>query len=153
MTSIEEPTVVLRASADWQRYQRDRPMYGDVYDWHTVEGPAVVHRDGVYWLLYAGGNWQTPGYGVGVATAPSPAGPWQLHVDGPSVLASDARSGLVGPGHCSTVTDADNVDHLVFHAWDETATVRRPYVRPLSFAEGGPVVLTEACHNDHGGAE
>jgi beta-xylosidase len=32
-----EPTTVLRATADWQIYQRGRPMYGAVHDWHTPE--------------------------------------------------------------------------------------------------------------------
>ena len=146
MATIETPQVILRASADWQRYERDRQLYGATFDWHTVEGPHVVHRCGRYWMLYAGGNWQTPGYGVGVATAASPAGPWHLHADGPSLLASDADSGLVGPGHCSVVTAADGSDHLVFHAWDSSATVRRPFVQPLSFGDDGPhLALDENC--------
>ena len=45
MTHLEGPrTVVLRASADWQRYQRDREIYGGIHDWHTLEGPAVARR-------------------------------------------------------------------------------------------------------------
>src|SRR4051794_39153787 len=30
------PASVLAASADWQIFRRSRPMYGAVYDWHTL---------------------------------------------------------------------------------------------------------------------
>ena len=88
MTRLEgERTVVLRASADWQIYQRDREIYGGTHDWHTLEGPAVVDDgSGGIILLYSGGNWQTPGYGVAVATAPGPEGPWREDPDAQPVL-------------------------------------------------------------------
>ena len=53
-----------------------RPMYGSTYDWYTLEGPAVRHHDGTYYCLYSGGSWQTEGYAVAWASAPSPLGPW-----------------------------------------------------------------------------
>ncbi len=74
MTRLDgSPEVILRATADWQRYEADREMYGGVHDWHTLEGPAVLDdADGGCVLLYSGGNWQTPGYGVAAATRPTP---------------------------------------------------------------------------------
>ena len=44
LTLAGERRTVLRASADWQILKRERPMYGAVFDWHTLEGPFVVKR-------------------------------------------------------------------------------------------------------------
>lgn len=42
MTKLSgETKVILRAHHDWQRFLADRPMYGGIYDWHTLEGPCV----------------------------------------------------------------------------------------------------------------
>src|SRR5690606_28025997 len=40
------PLTVLRARHDWQRFLADREMYGRRFDWHTLEGPCVCHRNG-----------------------------------------------------------------------------------------------------------
>ena len=137
MTHLEgEPTVVLRASADWQRFERDRRIHGGVHDWHTLEGPAVLDdgRGGCV-LLYSGGNWQTEGYGVAVATAPHPAGPWS-EADGDGPVVTSAGTGLVGPGHCSVLTDPLGRHHLFLHAWDPGARHRRPHRMTLHLTDG-----------------
>lgn len=135
------PQVILRASADWQLYLRDRPMYGARHDWHTLEGPAVMRDGDRYWLLYSGGNWQTPGYGVAVATATSVQGPWREDVgEGPFI--TSASVGLVGPGHCSVLPAEDGRQHLFLHAWDEHGERRRPYRFTLDVTADHPEVTT-----------
>jgi arabinan endo-1,5-alpha-L-arabinosidase len=144
MTHLEgERTIVLRASADWQRYERDRQIHGGVHDWHTLEGPAVLDDGaGGCVLLYSGGNWQTAGYGVAAATAPWPTGPWHEDaLDGPVV--TSASTGLRGPGHCSVLTDERGRHHLFLHAWDDDSSVRRPHRMSLHL-EGGRVVVGPA---------
>jgi arabinan endo-1,5-alpha-L-arabinosidase len=121
-----EPRIILRATAEWQRYQAHRHIYGATHDWHTLEGPAVLHTDHGYLLLYSGGNWQTPGYGVATATAPTPQGPWHENPDHPQILTSTS-TGLTGPGHCSILTDDTGTHHLFLHAWDPTLNRRRPH--------------------------
>jgi arabinan endo-1,5-alpha-L-arabinosidase len=149
MTRLEGPrTTVLRASADWQRYQRDREMYGGIHDWHTLEGPtALDDGKGGYLLLYSGGNWQTPGYGVAVATATDPQGPWREDPDQSPVVTS-ARTGLIGPGHCSILPGEEGRHHLFLHAWDPSVDRRRPHRLSLLLDDGrvtvgppGPVVV------------
>ncbi|MCC6492914.1 MAG: glycoside hydrolase family 43 protein [Pirellulales bacterium] len=101
IATIGPVRTVLRASADWQIYQRNRQMYGQTFDaWHTVEGPFVVFHGDRYYCFYSGGNWQTPGYGVGFATAQEVLGPYSdtADADGPSVLRS-VPNALIGPGH------------------------------------------------------
>lgn len=77
MASVEAvTTTVLQPDSDWQIYARARRMYGRELDWHTLEGPTVVRHGDGYVLFFSGGSWETDGYGVSVATAPHPLGPW-----------------------------------------------------------------------------
>ena len=47
-------------------------------DWegHLIEGPFVTRQEGRYWLFYAGNDFSTPSYGIGVAVADHPLGPY-----------------------------------------------------------------------------
>jgi beta-xylosidase len=131
------PTPVLAPNADWQIYQRDRPMYGATYDWHTLEGPSVVRRAGRYWLTYSGGSWQGPGYGVSWASAPAPLGPWApAPDDAPRLL--ETRGDLRGPGHNSLTVGPDGEDVIAFHAWDADFERRELHLAGISFSEQGP---------------
>jgi hypothetical protein len=49
--------VFLRARCDWQRVLANRLMYGQVFDWHTLEGPCVRKHQGRYYCFYSGGCW------------------------------------------------------------------------------------------------
>ena len=134
-----EPTTVLEPNADWQVYERDRAMYGALLDWHTLEGPSVVKRDGRYWLTYSGGAWTGAGYAVSWAVADHPLGPWaHAPVGAPPLLATSGQ--LVGPGHNSLTTAPDGGDAIVFHAWDAARTARRMHVRRITFGREGPRV-------------
>lgn len=130
---------VARARCEWQRFAADRPMYGSVYDWHTLEGPFVVKHAGKYYCLYSGGCWQTPSYGVDYVVSESVLGPY---VDdssdaGPRVLRSVPEY-VLGPGHCSVIVAPDGGPRLIYHAWDPQATARRMCVDELHFTAEGP---------------
>jgi GH43 family beta-xylosidase len=132
------PTAVLSATADWQLFLRQRSMYGNVYDWYTLEGPFVVKRAGRYWCFYSGGAWTGGGYGVSYAVADSPLGPFvEPASDGPALLRS--RPGeLEGPGHNSVVVGPDANDYLVYHAWDAGHTARRMCIDRLEWTADAP---------------
>ena len=103
MTELEgRPRTVLRASADWQIFRRGREMYGEVWDWHTLEGPFVCKRDGRYHLFYSGGAWEDETYGVSFAVAEHPLGPFHEPRTGPTVLQTVPGS-VRGPGHNSVI--------------------------------------------------
>ncbi len=144
--AVGKPKTVLRATCDWQIYQRNRDYKGKVWRaWHCVEGPFVVHRQSQYWLIYSGGAWNTPNYGIGFAIADHPMGPWhhdaELHARGPTVLRGTNE--LVGPGHASIVSGPDDkTDWLVYHAWDSAHTARRMHVGRLKWTPTGPVCDT-----------
>ncbi len=137
-TLAGESRTVLRASADWQIFQRDRLMYGHTYDWHTVEGAHIVKRLGRYWCLYSGGRWNGPTYGASWAVADSPLGPFvDAPGHGPALLRT--RPGEVhGPGHNSVVTTPEGTDYIVYHAWDPAHTARRMFIDRLEWTPDGP---------------
>jgi len=138
MTRLEgRPRTLLHASDDWQLFRRDREMYGRVADWHTLEGPFVVARDGRYFLLYSGGAWEEPGYGVSYAVADAPLGPYAEPVTGPAILQTRPDA-VLGPGHNSVVAGPDGADWIVYHAWDLARTARRMCIDRLVWGADGP---------------
>ncbi|MFL6830399.1 MAG: family 43 glycosylhydrolase, partial [Sphingomicrobium sp.] len=56
----------------------DRIVLCNDLDWegHLIEGPFVTRQEGRYWLFYAGNDFSTPSYGIGVAVADHPLGPY-----------------------------------------------------------------------------
>ncbi len=132
---------VLRAFADWQIYQRNRTMYDQLFDaWHTVEGPFVVYHDGQYVCFYSGGNWQTPGYGVGFALSDDVMGPYrdEVNIEGPTVLKSIPDK-LIGPGHNSLILGPDDQTYFnVYHSWNSERTKRQMCIDPIRWTDAGP---------------
>ena len=144
MMSINtEPTPVVRASADWQIYERNRNYKGKVWEaWHCVEGPSVVYHDGKYYCLYSAGAWYGESYGVGYAVADNPLGPWRddFARNGPTVI-KGIPGKVVGPGHNSTVLGPDGRTlFMVYHAWDPGHTARRLCIDPIRWTPDGPKV-------------
>ncbi|MBK7215934.1 MAG: family 43 glycosylhydrolase [Candidatus Promineofilum sp.] len=86
-TLAGRPRPVSRARYDWQIYDPQRAEKGGVR-WHTIEGPFVLTRKGLFYQMCSGGNWQNPSYGVGYATTATLDGPdeWQQACDGESVM-------------------------------------------------------------------
>ncbi len=126
MTELcREGHTVARARYDWQRFAAERLMYGRVFDWHTLEGPAVVKRNGRYLCLYSGGCWQTRSYGVDYVVAEHVCGPYidRGAEQGPRVLRTRPPH-VLGPGHCSVV-DTPRGEVIAYHAWDVEMTARR----------------------------
>ncbi len=138
---IGDVVPVLRASADWQIYERDRNYKGRIWPkWNCVEGPAVIFHDGRYYCFYSGGAWHTEHYGLGFAVADHPLGPWKddAAVRGPTVL-KGIPGKVIGPGHNSLVLGPDNKTlFCVYHAWDTARTARRMCIDPIIWTAEGP---------------
>jgi beta-xylosidase len=135
-----QETVVLRARYDWQRFKANRPMYGRVFDWHTLEGPSVRKRGGRYYCFYSGGCWDSENYGVDYGVADNVMGPYDNGggQHGPRVLRTIPGQ-ILGPGHNSIVTGPDGrTDYIVYHAWDPNRQARRMHIDPLVWGPGGP---------------
>jgi len=135
-----EPKTVLRARRDWQRFQSSRPMYGQLFDWHTLEGPCVWKHDGRYYCFYSGGRWETESYGIDYAVADEVTGPYSDDgiEAGPRVLHT-VPGQFVGPGHNCIVTGPDReTEYIVYHAWDKAMKARQMHIQQLSWTTMGP---------------
>jgi beta-xylosidase len=135
---VGEHRTVLRATQDWQMYQRARAMYGRTFDWHTLEGPFVVKRLGRYWCFYSGGAWTNETYGVSYAVADHPLGPWTEPNSSLPLVLKTIPGRVVGPGHNSLVQSVSGEDFIVYHAWDEARTGRRMCIDRLEWTPDGP---------------
>ena len=96
---IEEDTLVLANDLYWEG--------------HLIEGPWVTRQQGRYWLFYAGNDFGTPAYGIGVAVADHPLGPY---VKQPEPLLKSTRAWWA-PGHASVAPGLDGEPQLFFHAF------------------------------------
>jgi len=96
---VGEPVVVLSNDQLWEG--------------HLIEGPWVTLQDGRYWLFYAGNDFSTPAYGIGVAVADHPLGPYAKQ---PEPLLRSTRQ-WTAPGHASVAPGPDGEPHLFFHAF------------------------------------
>ncbi len=79
----------------------------------VVEAPFVVGRGSYYFMFYSGYRYCNGSYGVGIARARSPLGPFKKK--GAPILHSNA--GFSGPGHNSIVRTGGH-DWIVYHAWN-----------------------------------
>jgi arabinan endo-1,5-alpha-L-arabinosidase len=84
-------------------------------DWegHLIEGPFVTRQEGRYWLFYAGNDFSTPSYGIGVAVADHPLGPYTKQ--GEPLLKSTKE--WTAPGHASVAPGLTGDPQLFFHAF------------------------------------
>jgi hypothetical protein len=118
-TILEAMTTPIRAqriAADGRSLiGKNRIVLENDQDWegHLIEGPFVTYQEGRYWLFYAGNDFSTPAYGIGVAVADHPLGPYAKQEE---PLLSSTRD-WVAPGHASVAPGADKKPQLFFHAF------------------------------------
>ena len=116
---IEAMTTPIRArriAADGRALVgEDRIVLCNDLDWegHLIEGPFVTRQSGKYWLFYAGNDFSTPSYGIGVAVADRPLGPYAKQ--GEPLLRSTRE--WQAPGHASVAPGLDGQPQLFFHAF------------------------------------
>jgi GH43 family beta-xylosidase len=118
-----KPRPVTRAKYDWQVYDPNRKEKGGVR-WHTVEGPAVLRRKGLYYEMFSGGNWQNTSYGVSFAVSEQIGEPdeWSQFSDGTNVLPilRTVPDTVIGPGHNCVVRGPNNRElYCIYHRWIE----------------------------------
>jgi beta-xylosidase len=145
MTRLEgKPKLVVRPRYEWTLFEANRKMdlYGGKrFDWHTIEGPWVVKRDGRYYCFYSGSNFGTENYGLDFVEAEQITGPYTNQGQYARVLRGVPRL-VRGPGHHSIVTGPDGETEIaVYHAWNEKMTDREMCIDPLIWTSRGPRCL------------
>jgi arabinan endo-1,5-alpha-L-arabinosidase len=94
--------------------ERTKVMENDLaWEAHLVEGMWVTRQGKKYYLFYAGNDFSTDQYGIGVAIADAPLGPY--HKMQQPFLRSTAE--WWAPGHPSVVTGPDGQPTLFLHAY------------------------------------
>lgn len=116
---------VIRPTADWERRK------GAV-----TEGPWMLKRGGVYYLMYSGSGADGPDYAIGYATASSPLGPFVKHAGNPIV---QRGGGVYGPGHHSVVPGPDGRLWMVYHQQNSARVGWERFLAldPLEFGPDG----------------
>ena len=73
LTSIKPETLTecIKVEEPWELSQ-DKPA-------KVAEGPSILKKDGVYYLVYSANHFESKNYGVGYATSDSPMGPWKKY--------------------------------------------------------------------------
>jgi GH43 family beta-xylosidase len=100
-TKSGAPSVVLQPTSAWEKNN------GNV-----TEGPWIIKRNGIYYLIYSGSHAAYPNYAVGYATADNPMGPFTRAIQNPIVQRSQD---VYGPGHGCAVQDAFGNWWHVYH--------------------------------------
>lgn len=120
-----EAIEIIRPTEEWEK------ISGEV-----TEGPFMLKRNGIYYLMYSGTGANSPNYGIGYATAKSPLGPFKKYEGNPIARRGDR---VLGPGHHSVVEGPDGKLWMVYHqkastniGWDRFIAID-----PLWFDEQG----------------
>lgn len=102
-----EPQLIGQADQPWELVCRDVNRCN--------EGPFVIKHADTYYMTYSGNDTGHSHYGVGVATAPHPLGPWTKYDDNPQMI-TDFSRGISSPGHNSIVESPDGSElFVVYH--------------------------------------
>ena len=64
------------------------------------EGVTVIKKGKTYYMTYSANDTGFEFYGIGIATAPHPLGPWTKYDDNP-LMTTDLSKGVSSPGHNS----------------------------------------------------
>jgi arabinan endo-1,5-alpha-L-arabinosidase len=115
LDAMSTPIHAQPLSEEGELIGTDTLILANDLDWegHLIEGPWVTRQQGRYWLFYAGNDFGTPAYGIGVAVADHPLGPY---VKQPEPLLKSTRSWWA-PGHASVAPGLDGEPQLFFHAF------------------------------------
>lgn len=79
-----------------------------------TEGPYMVKRKGIYYMMYSNGYWGNDSYNVQYSTSTTPVGPWTYRG---TVLSSNSED--KGPGHHSVIKMGDCDEYyIVYHRYE-----------------------------------
>lgn len=134
LTGIKQETLTecIKVGEPWELSQ-DKPA-------KVAEGPSVLKKKGVYYLIYSANHFESKNYGVGYATSDSPMGPWKKYEGNPILQRTD---GLMGTGHGAPFCCKDGSWKYIFHAhWDAAKVQPRvSYIKDFAVSSQGVVSM------------
>ena len=103
LSTVGPPHELLRPTEPWQG--------------NLIEGPAMIHAEGSFWLFYSGNDWDTNNYAVGVAKCATVTGPCVNQSIRPWLSSSTLGEGQdLGPGGADFV-EVGGLIWMVHHGW------------------------------------
>jgi len=104
----------VTVGGDWEFLFAANPLNWELF---VVEGPWLIVRDDLYYLMYSGHGGDRPQYSIGYATATGPMGPFTRY-EGNPILKADEAYEFWGPGHNSVTTGPDGDLWAFYHTKD-----------------------------------
>lgn len=106
-------TKCIEADTNWENTEKA--------EWTVTEGPTVIKKNGLYYMVYSANDFRSKDYAVGYAVSESPLGPWKKYEGNP--LLSRGNSYKNGSGHGDLFQDDKGNWHYVFHTHVSENTV------------------------------
>lgn len=120
----------------------------DVTPANYFEGPLLVKRHGLYFLMYSSGKTIEENYQVHYAVGKSPYGPF-TEGSGSPVLVTDKNLNVISPGH-HTIFQRDGHDLILYHRhsipFDPKFIGRQICVDPIAFTADGRIEQVKPTH-------
>ena len=95
----------ITAKQDWENTAKT--------NWPVTEGPTVIKKGNLYYLIYSANDFRNPDYAVGYATSKSPFGPWKKSDKNPIISKNLLK--INGTGHGDLFADKKGNLRYVFH--------------------------------------
>lgn len=126
---VGEPRLAIKADQEWEKVNWAKNRCN--------EGAYVLKHEGLYYMTYSGNDTGYNHYGVGVATAPHPLGPWTKYEHNP-IMTTDLEKGVSSPGHNSIIASPKSGQlYIVYHrhadangprpSWDRVLCIDKLY--------------------------
>ena len=138
---------VVRLSKDLLSLEpfEDGETFKEITPENYVEGPFVINRKGIYYMMWSEGGWGGPNYSVAYAKSDSPLGPFKRIG---KILQQDSTI-ATGAGHHSVLHIPDTDDYyIVYHRRPlntDNGNHRETCIDIMTFDDEGfinPVIMT-----------
>ena len=132
------------------KWETEKLIFTPTEDWEKtmnmgaiVEAPYMLKKDGIYYLVYSGSNYQAD-YAVGYATSSSPLEGFVKSENNP-ILRGTADTRCTG--HCSIITTPAGKMVMVYHVHNSPSGVQPRHVAidPVRFVKTADGYRLEVC--------
>lgn len=129
---MEDDISAIRLDTRRKLMRPEQPWELAEEGWMEVnEGADVFKHEGLYYMVFSANAYTSHHYGIGIAYAESPLGPWTKSNHNPIL---QKEHGLVGIGHCMVFKDKQGKLHMAYHAHfdEDNVSPRRAYINPVA---------------------
>lgn len=130
---ISEPIIISAPDIPWECEASNT--------WRWNEGPAVIKRNGIYYLNYSVNCYASREYSIGCSTSNTPLGKFVKYNE---PLLYYRENEFSGPGHNSFFTDPRGNLYTAFHIhtdYEKPSGNRRACIAPVHFDERGKMII------------